>query len=122
MERQAMGVALDPQVIDGFIKRVVAIHLLPGEFAITVNFGGIVAFYMDRLGLPPVATSWEEIREMLDIAIKRAKASKPAEPTNLPFNIRLIGIGPAWLLLKVYMVLVYQCDSIFYVGDSVIKL
>lgn len=123
MERQAMGVILDPQVIDGFIKRSVAVHLLPGEFALTINLGGILNFYIDRLGIPPVATSWEEIQQMLDIAVKRAKASKPAEPKELPFNIRIIGGGiPVWLCVKVYAVMVYQCDAIFYVGDSVIKL
>ena len=123
MERQEMGVMLDPAVVEGFIKRSVAVHLLPGEFAFTVNLGGIMSFYIDRLGIPPVATSWDEIREMLDIAVKRAKTTKPAEPANLPFNVRLIGGGvPVWLCLKVYSVLVYQCDAIFFVGDSVIKL
>lgn len=109
-----------PAIADDFVKRCITIHTFPNEYALTIHLQAIVGFYIDRIGVGPVVTIWPEIQASIDYAMARAKAAK-AE--NLPLVVRLSGGGvPVWLCLKIFSAVVYQADSIYYVGDVAMKI
>jgi ABC-type glucose/galactose transport system permease subunit len=111
---------VDQAVASDFIKSCITVHTFQKELAMTIHLGGVVSFYVNRIGLPPVVSLWDEIREILDGAVAEAKRRKPPD---IAFSIRLAGGGvPVWLCLKIFAAVVFQCDSVFYVGDCVVKI
>lgn len=111
---------MNPEVQTAFIQECMILHENEKECALTFHLDRIAPFYIRRIGIGPVLNSWEEMREMIDFGVRSAKEKCPE---GHPFVVRLTGGNvPPWLLLKIYTVVVYLCDSVFYIGDLAIRI
>ena len=111
---------MNQEVAEAFIQSCTTLTDTQEQIELTIRMSEIVYFYIDRLGIGPVIDSWEEIRETVQVAVDRAKKN---DIDNRPLVIRLTGGGvPTWLVLRIYAAVVYECDSIFYVGDVAVRI
>lgn len=103
-----------------YFKAVMVATKFPAELALTINLQAIVGYYVSRVGIPPLVGFWEEIRVLTLWCINNIK-QKNAE--KLPFIIRFAGGGvPVWLVMKLYALVVYECDSVYVAGDVIVKI
>jgi hypothetical protein len=119
-EEQSPKVEVSEQVGTNFFKATMIATKFPAEFALTINLQAILGYYVSRIGVPPLVSFWEEIRALTLWGINNIK-QKNVE--KLPFVIRFTGGGaPVWLVMKLYALVVYECDSVYVAGDILIKI
>ena len=113
-------IEITEQVGVNFFKTAMVANKFASEFALTINMPSLCGYYVSRVGIPPVVNMWEEIRALVLWCINNVKLKNVEK---LPFVIRFVGGGvPVWLILKLYALVVYECDSVYAVGDIVVKI
>lgn len=116
--------AVTPELASAFANACMSLHFNEKEISVSIHFNKIVDYYIIKVGVPPTFAAWEELRTFITFGIDTARSrAKDKGMEKVPMSVRLVGGGvPTWLCIKIYTAVVYQCDSVFFVGDAVIKL